>query len=166
MVFLKEEFGNRVYIPGPESHAGFDFPPDIGVSIRHLTVEGPQTLARQSAGSSNRVQSISSLVTTPLSSGLSAQGNSHLFSSATGFRSTSLKSKNYSLRIAKAAISYSSGGRVELQKYEQMFVDINEENANVLYISSAIQRKWGVNFVLCTSDAIPIEEGSGTHGRR
>ena len=56
------------------------------------------------------------------------------------------------------------GGKAEVTPQTQTFVDVTESTAHVNYIASAVQRKWGSQYVLVTSDGLQIEDGSGTQG--
>ena len=58
----------------------------------------------------------------------------------------------------------SIGGKAEFTPQTQTFVDVTESTANVIYITTAVQRKWGSQYVLVTSDGLQIEDGSGTQG--
>ena len=51
---------------------------------------------------------------------------------------------------------------MEFMAQNQTFVDVTEATANLHYVSSAIQRKWGPEYVLVTSDGL---DSSGTQGR-
>jgi hypothetical protein len=44
------------------------------------------------------------------------------------------------------------GGKAEFMPQTQTFVDVTESTANVIYITTAVQRKWGSQYVLVTSD--------------
>ena len=57
-----------------------------------------------------------------------------------------------------------ASGKPEFTLQTQPFVDVTESTANVIYITSAIQSKWGSQYVLVTSDGLQIEDGSGTQG--
>ena len=46
----------------------------------------------------------------------------------------------------------------------QTFVDVTESTDNTDYILSAVQRKWGAQFVIVISNGLQIEDGSGTQG--
>ncbi len=155
MVWLKEEFGNRAFFPGP---GNIEFSHEVGDFIFDLVVEGASVNSRQSLNGTATMMSPVT-VTTLNSQAMTPTATS----TSVGFRST--KSKSYSVRVAKATVTCSSNGsRVELHKYEQTFVDVTEDTANVNYILNVIQKKWGNNYVICTSDGIQIEDSSGTQG--
>ena len=69
-----------------------------------------------------------------------------------------------SVRITKAVSKMLMNGKTELVKMEQIFIDLSEETSNVHFVNDAIQRKWGKDFVVCTSDGLAIEDSSGTSG--
>ena len=58
-----------------------------------------------------------------------------------------------------------NAGKVEFSVAHQTFITISEPNANVNYIQSVVQQKWGREYILVTSDGLPIEDGSGTQGQ-
>ena len=49
-------------------------------------------------------------------------------------------------------------------KVGQAFIDVTESTANVLYITSVVQRKWGKGYKLVTGDGLTIDDSSGTQG--
>ena len=65
------------------------------------------------------------------------------------------------VKVAKAMTKPGVNGRPEFTPLTQMFVDVTESTANTY----AVQRKWGAQYVIVTSDGLPIEDGSGTQGR-
>ena len=152
-MWLKDDFGSRAFFPGP-GNVHFEFSHKVGDSILDIVVEGATIGSRQSLN--GRMPTMSSVL-------VITQAVMPTTSTSVGFRSA--KTKSYSVRVAKAIVSCSStSGRDELHKYEQTFVDVTDVTANVNYILNVVQKKWGKNFVLCTSDGIPIEDGSGTQG--
>jgi len=68
------------------------------------------------------------------------------------------------VKIVKANISKSPTGRFIFEKLGQAFIDINESNANIFYVSGVVEKKWGSSYVLVTSDGLKIEDSSGTQG--
>lgn len=67
------------------------------------------------------------------------------------------------VKITKASINRMSG-RVGKEFEAQIFIDIREDTANVTYLNSMIQSKWGSNYVIVTSDGLPIEDCAATKG--
>lgn len=57
-----------------------------------------------------------------------------------------------------------NGGRPEFTPQNQTFVDLTEATANVNYVTSVIQRRWGSEYVMVTSDGLKIDDSSGTQG--
>ena len=145
----------------------FEFSNEVGDSIIDLIVEG----SNSSVGSSDQVSHAlrnpanSVPVITPMNTrgvvAYSPAGPSS--SNYVGFR-PSYKSKTCSVRIAKADVRRLSNGKVELEKLEQTFIDLTDDTANVNYVNTVIQKKWGKEYVLCTNDGLPIEDGFGTQG--
>ena len=69
------------------------------------------------------------------------------------------------VKIVKAVMKPGVNGRPEFTPLTQTFVDVTESTANTTYILNAVQRKWGAQYVIVTSDGLPIDDGSGTQGR-
>ena len=63
-----------------------------------------------------------------------------------------LKSINAIVKVVQASVSKAANGKLEFQKKGQAFVNVNEKTANVHYITSVIQKKWGEEYVLVTDD--------------
>ena len=53
---------------------------------------------------------------------------------------------------------------MEFHHIGQFFVDITEATANVNYIVSVVQRKWGEDHTIVTADRLQLEDCSGTQG--
>ena len=47
---------------------------------------------------------------------------------------------------------------------EQMHVSVDEPSANVNTITSAIQSRWGANYVVVTADGLEVDNSAGTRG--
>ena len=47
------------------------------------------------------------------------------------------------VKVVKAAMKTGGGGKAEFTPQTQIFVDVTESTANVIYITTALQRKWG-----------------------
>ncbi len=45
------------------------------------------------------------------------------------------------------------------------YVELTDVTANVNYLTSAVQNKWGPNHVIVASDGLLIEDSSGTRGK-
>lgn len=55
-------------------------------------------------------------------------------------------------------------GKIELKGVGQTWVVLTEASANVHFITSEVQRKWGNKYILVTSDALPVEDSPATQG--
>ena len=66
---------------------------------------------------------------------------------------TTKKPLESTVKITKASINRMSG-RVGKEFEAQIFIDIREDTANVTYLNSMIQSKWGSNYVIVTSDGL------------
>lgn len=90
-------------------------------------------------------------------------------SGATSYRpifSASMKGQTLNLKVIQATLTRLSNGKVEFTHTGQTFIDLSEATANVHYIASVVQTKWGHDYVLVTTDGLRIEDGSGTQGMR
>ena len=74
------------------------------------------------------------------------------------------KEPTVSVKVVQAQLTRSSSGKAEFQRQGQLFIDVTEATANVPYISSAIQKKWGNDYLLVTVDGLEIKDSAGTQG--
>ncbi len=58
----------------------------------------------------------------------------------------------------------SPSGKAEYTPENQVFVDVTEATANLNYITSVVQRKWGEEYSLVTCDGLKVDDSSGTQG--
>lgn len=145
-MWLKEELGQRAFFPD-STNSQFEFPADMARLDPSLTVEGsPQT--RQPS--------------TPLSTPLTSPS----FSGGTHRPVIPIAKKGMAgnVKIVQASIKRLPNGKPEFTQIGQLFVDISEATANIHYISSVVEKKWGADYVLVTSDGLRIEDSSGTQG--
>ena len=146
-IWLKEEYGQRAFFPDSRN-THFQFPDDISPVVS-LVVEG--------SAQSRQTQS-STPIATPMPS---------TSSSGTTYRpifSSSRKGQSLNLKVIQANLTRVSNGKVEFTHTGQTFIDLSESTANVHYITSVVQTKWGHDYVLVTSDGLRIEDSSGTQG--
>ena len=76
----------------------------------------------------------------------------------------SRKAQSANVKIVQATMKRLSNGRMEFMAQNQTFVDVTDTTANLHYVSSAIQRKWGSEYVVVTSDGLKLDDSSGTQG--
>ncbi len=152
-VWLREEApGHRAFFPTPDS-SRFHFSIDVGDTITRLAVEGCPF-------SDNEPRRVASLTTAPgPSSAITVPRTSRPLSSV------SRRVQTVNVKIVKAMMKPGANGRPEFTPLTQTFVDVTESTANTTYILNAVQRKWGAQYVIVTSDGLQIEDGSGTQGR-
>ena len=74
------------------------------------------------------------------------------------------KAQSTNVKIVQASVKRLSSGKMEFTAQNQTFVDVTETTANLHYVSSAIQRKWGPEYALVTSDGLKLDDSSGTQG--
>ena len=51
-------------------------------------------------------------------------------------------------------MSYTTAGKPLFEKKGQIFIEVVDGTANVQYIQSVVQRKYGEDFVLVTTDSL------------
>ena len=51
-------------------------------------------------------------------------------------------------------------GKMEFNIQNQTYVTVTEATANLDYIRQAIQRKWGAEYVLVTSDGLKLDDSA------
>ena len=56
------------------------------------------------------------------------------------------------------------GGKVEFSPLEVAHVELKPSTANVLYIQSYIQKKWGEDYTIVGNDGLKICDSSATRG--
>ena len=143
-MWVREEApGNRAFFPTPDS-SRFKFSADVGVTINRLTVEGcPYSDVETSAPGPSSVNTPREVGSRPMSS-------------------VTRRVQTVNVKIVKAMMKI---GKPEFTPLTQTFVDVTETRANnINYILSAVQRKWGAQYIIVTSDGLKIEDGSGTQG--
>ena len=64
----------------------------------------------------------------------------------------------------QAILKWLPNGKPEFNNLSQLFVDITEATANVKYILSVVQKKWGSEYSIVTADGLHLEDCSGTQG--
>ena len=155
-IWLHEESpGNRAFFPDPQN-ARFLLNEDVGILITNLVAMGspiqtsPHTLPTTSVPP--RMPSASS---EPSTSGL------HI--PQTQF-TASRKAQSTNVKIVQASMKRLPNGKMEFMAQNQTFVDVTETTANLHYVSSAIQRKWGPEYIIVTSDGLKLDDSSGTQG--
>lgn len=154
-VWLKEEFGPKAFFPDPVTGT-FQFSSDVGRSILSFVVNGSN---RQAQGP-------------PPNTPHSNPARHHYVSpviAGSGFSRpifpNSAKSKtSVNIKVVQANVTKTPGGKFEFHKLGQTFIDVNESSANVFYITGVVEKKWGGEYVLVTSDGLKIEDSSGTQG--
>ena len=100
----------------------------------------------------------------------SATGSSSSFNSASqppAFNSVIPKSKEQriTVNIIQASMEYSPTGKVDFTSQAQMHLDVSESNANVVYIINEVQKRWGNEYLLVTTDGLLLEDCNATQGR-
>ena len=124
---------------------------DVGILITELVAMGSPAVGTMSFGqSAARVPSISSLPNEPSTSGLQTQ--------------PLRKNQTSSVKIIQASMKRLANGKAEFAPQNKTFVDLCEATANVNYVTSVVQQKWGSDHLLVTSDGLQLDDSSGTQG--
>lgn len=66
------------------------------------------------------------------------------------------------MKIIRAKMERSRTGKVEFTQEAQMQLDVAESTANVQYVLSEVQQRWGDQYVLVTIDGLELEDCEGT----
>lgn len=152
-MWLQEETpGNRAFFPNLQN-TEFVLSDDVGLLITNLVAMGSSVSAvTQPSVSHSRPQLPNEASTSTASS------------NAMQFGASARKLSSANVKIVQATMRRVSNGKVEFTSQNQTFVDVTDITANVHYISSVIQRKWGSQYVLVTSDGLKLDDSSGTQG--
>ena len=153
IVWLHEESpGSRAFFP--DSHnTRFLLNDDVGVLITNLVAMGSPVPTTSPASS----------VPARMSAALAEPSTSGLHIPQAQF-TASRKAQSTNVKIIQASMKRLANGKVEFLAQNQTFVDVTEATANLHYISSAVQRKWGQEYSLVTSDGLKLDDSSGTQG--
>lgn len=152
-LWLKEAGPGRSAFFPDTANEKFDFTADVGLFITRFIVEGTQSRLRPAVSASmacpstSRISSLSNIQPPPV------------------YKSNRASSGG---PFANVKITYSiikkSGSRPDFKKLHQAFIKVNDDTANVHYLTYMIRQKWNCDLVLVTPEGMPIEDGSGTQG--
>ena len=76
----------------------------------------------------------------------------------------SMKYNSCTAKVVKAAKKLTGSGRTEFECFETTYVDLKPSTANVTYIESCIQAKWGDEYIIVGNDGLKICDSSATRG--
>lgn len=138
--YLREEFGQRAFFPDASNE--FHLQSCVGVTIFSLIVEGSQ----HSTQPTN--QTTTAVACMPGPSSVSRP----IFSTK--------KEASVKVKVVQATIKKSPSGKMEFTSENQTYVTVSEGTANLDYVSQAIQRKWGSQYVLVTSDGLKLDDSA------
>ena len=152
-VWLHEESpGSRAFFPDP-SNTHFLLTDDVDILITNLVAMGSPV--QSTSSSTSATTRMSSASAEPSTYGLQVPQTQY---------TASRKAQSTNVKILQASIKRLSNGKIEFLAQNQTFVDVTETTANLHYVSSAIQRKWGSEYILVTSDGLKLDDSSGTQG--
>ena len=144
-IWLREECGSRAYLPDA-TNTRFDFPTDVSRLPFGLIVEGSELQGQQPSTSG------STYVATPVAP-------RPLFTSG---KKSHVPTVN--VKVVQASMERLPSGKCEFSHMGQMCVDVTESTANVNYIRSVVQKRWGSDYSLVRADGLQIEDNSRTQG--
>lgn len=153
-VWLKEEFGPKAFFPDA-SNSSFQFTNDVGRTLTSFFVRGnPSCASQQPSPPVAGPLRMSQPTVIPSTSRMPAY--KPIFSGKKG--------ASVSVKVVQSSISKLSSGKLDFEKLGQTFVEVNESTANVDFITTCVQRKWGYDYVLVTNDGLRVEDSAGTQG--
>lgn len=158
-MWLKQEMGRRCYFPDSSGHFNIDAE-GLGVSgfTFGLIVEGtPLPTNRQPESSPS-----TTVASVPSTS--AGAGPSQPYYKPTIASKKTGADGNFNVKIVKAKVTKLPNGKVDFVRMEQMHVNVDEPSANVNTITSAIQSRWGANYVVVTADGLEVDDSAGTRG--
>ena len=132
-MWLKEEFGRRCYFP--DQGGQFNFDPDIGRRVVALAVEGAP-LHQTSE-------------TVPCATP-STSANNQPYYKPIG----SKKDTTFNVKVVKASMNKLPSGKAEFERLEQTHISLDDRTANINTVTSAVQSKWGANYIVVTGDGL------------
>ena len=162
-VWLRAESDSRAFFPDDSGHfnlheAHLLFGSVLGVEGPNLPLSSTPRLTVSSTAQSSGVGASASYNSTPPS------GPPPTFKSVIP-KHLSSKEPSMTVKIIRATMEHSRGGKVEFTQEAQMHVDVTETSANVQYITREAQQRWGEQYVLVTADGLELENCEGTKGR-
>lgn len=142
----------------PQQNGSFDLASQGIARYTTLIVEGPSLQVTQLRSNLPPARGTGSLSSTP-----------DFTPSSSGFQSViqSRRPQSYSLKVIKAEIIQTRHRKkIEFKQITQTFIELMDSTANVEYILSVVQRRWGPDFIIVTHDGLPIEESPATQGEQ
>jgi hypothetical protein len=147
-VWMQLQYGRKVFFPDVEN-SEFNLSNDVEDGDT-LIVRGTKLESQPSTTIRNPIQS--------LNDSLSGTPTRPVFSATK-------KTSHVNVKIVKVAMKQLPPGKMDFNHLSQTFIDITDDTANVNYVTSMIQGKWGSEYSLVTADGPPLEDCSGTTGK-
>ena len=138
-VWLKQEFGRRCYFP--DQTGNFQFDQEVGHAVFSLVVEGAPRGSQSGSCSTGPATNTLQPFYKPIAS---------------------KKECAFNVKVVKATMNKLANGKVEFQRLEQAHIRIDDRSANVHAVNSAVQAKWGAEFVVVTGDGLEVDDSAGT----
>ena len=154
--WLRDDCDGAAFFPQENGNLNLG---SLGVSAyATLVVEGP-ALSASTLPRSNTLPCQQSSVTvssTPSTSSLPPPS----------FRSVTAPKRgaNFSLKVVKATMCRQGKRKAEFQPISQTYLELVESTANLEHILGIIQKRWGTEYTLVTSDGLPLEDSPATQG--
>lgn len=148
-MWLKDQNGQRAFFPNA-NNTSFGLPSDVdmlvamGQSADNAYIPGPSGLASNTPVFSSPAMPVSYPPDRPVFSKKSC-------------------GQTFNIKIVQASFAMVSG-KINLTKQEQMYIPLQETNANVPYVTNIMQQNWGFEYVLITADGLKLQDSPGTRG--
>lgn len=133
-VWLKERNGQRAFFPD-SNNTRFLFSGDVGSICFPLDVEGspaPKTIGTRSSSPHLITSPRNPLVAHTRKAGPVAN-----------------------VQVVQASVFQNRTGKIEFSPQSSSYFELTETNANVQFLTNAVQAKWGSDQVIVSSDGLP-----------
>lgn len=67
--------------------------------------------------------------------------------------------------VQATVVQGATSSKVEFIRKEQLYILVKDSEANVPYITRAVQQEWGYDYVVVTSDRLKLQNSPGTQGK-
>ncbi len=73
--------------------------------------------------------------------------------------------RNCVVKVVQAEKKLTSTGKLEFTCIDQMYIDVTPLTANIEYIQSELQAKWGTDYFVVSNDGLRIGDSAATRGK-
>ena len=157
--WLRDEIDDTHYFPDEYGHFNLG---EEGISpYTTLIVETSDVTV--AASSTNGTSSSSRSVTAGGGHGPSSSLNSMTPTFKSVTTPQGLKTKSYNLKIIRASMTMT--GRTAHFQHLRQTLEMVDSTANLEYVVTLVQKRWGPEYVIVTNDGLKLEESPATQGR-